>query len=84
MSIKTSLDWASESVRLTKNIMSCGYNPDLHKICLNIDTMVADLSKLEVEARRTHKTYLAEEKIAEINSAIDRLEKLTLVARLIS
>lgn len=83
MAIKNSLEWKDESLRLTKEIFSCGYNPDLHKICNNIDTMVSDLSKLEVEARRTHKTYLVEEKIAEINSAIDRLEKLTLVAKLL-
>ncbi len=82
MTIKTSLDWANESVRLSKHIMSCGYNPDLHKLVLNIDKMVDNLSKIEVEARRTHKTYLVEEKIAEINSAIDRLEKLILIAKL--
>ena len=82
MTIKNSLDWASESVRLTRHIMSAGYNPDLHKVCLNIDKMVESLSKLEVEARRTHNSYIVEEKIAEINSAIDRLEKLILIAKL--
>lgn len=83
MAIKNSLDWASESVRLTRHLMNCGYNPDLHKIVLNIDNMVDQLSKLEVEARRTHKNYAVEEKIAEINSAIDRLEKLLLLAKLL-
>lgn len=83
MSINNSLDWASESVRLTRHILNCGYNPDLHKIVVNIDKMVDQLSKLEVEARRTHKTYGVEEKIAEINSAIDRLEKFILIAKLL-
>ena len=82
MSITNSLDWTTTSVKLSKEISTCGYNHDLHKILSNIDSMVTDLSKLEVEARRTHKPYKVAEKIAEINSAIDRLEKLTIIAKL--
>lgn len=83
MAIKTSLEWNSESIRLMRHITSVGFNPDLHKVHRNIGLMVDELSKLEVEARRTHKTYPVEEKIAEINSAIDRLEKLILIAKLV-
>ena len=45
--------------------------------------MVTELSKLEVEARRLNSPHKTAEKIAEINSAIDRLEKLLLVAKLV-
>jgi hypothetical protein len=46
--------------------------------------MIAELSKLEVDARRIRKTYVLDEKVAKINEAIDRLEKLLLIAKLIS
>lgn len=50
----------------------------------NISNMVRELSRLEVDARRLNSPYITEEKIAEINSAIDRLEKLMLIAKLMN
>jgi hypothetical protein len=50
----------------------------------NINGMITDLSKLEVEARRTHNNLKVEECLIKINEAIDRLEKLLLIAKLIS
>lgn len=83
MAIQNSLEWNKESTKLLNHINSIGYNPDLQRIHHNIGLMVDELSKLEVEVRRTHKTYITEEKIAEINSAIDRLEKLILLGKLL-
>lgn len=59
-----------------------GYNADLQKMFWNIDEMVTELSKLEVEARRTKSTSYLSNKILEINKAIDYLEKLILVGLL--
>lgn len=83
MTISSSLDWEKESDRLVGIISSCGYNPDLKKVFNNINSMITELSKLEVEARRTHNNLKVEECLIKINEAIDRLEKLLLIAKLI-
>jgi hypothetical protein len=82
MAINNSLDWNSEGIRLQYQIQSIGYNPDLQKVFNNIGKMVDELSKIEVVARRTHVNHYAKNKVEEINQAIDRLEKLLLIARL--
>jgi hypothetical protein len=50
----------------------------------NIGSMVSELSKLEVTFRRTQKYSMLDDKVAEINKAIDHLEKLILMAKLMS
>ena len=82
VAINNSLDWNSEMYRLQLQIMNVGYNRDLQKMFNNISNMVTELSKLEVEARRIHKEEYTKEKVDEINKAIDHLEKLLLVAKL--
>ena len=82
MKLTNSLDWNQVSIQLNIQLNALPHNRDLLKMYKNIEGMVEVLSKLEVDARRTHKTYYVEEKIAEINSAIDRFEKLLLVAKL--
>jgi hypothetical protein len=82
MPIQNSLDWEKESDRLTSIISSSGYNPDLKKVFNNINGMITELSKLEVEARRTHNNLRVEECLLKINEAIDRLDKLLLIAKL--
>ena len=82
MEIKSSLDWSKVSVQLFRQLNTLPYNPDLYKIYKNIANMVGELSKIEVEARRLNAPYKTAEKIAEINSAIDRLEKLLLIVKL--
>lgn len=59
-----------------------GYNPDLQKMYKNIDKMVTELSKLEVGMRRVQKYSMLDDKVAEINKAINHLEKLLLMANL--
>ena len=82
MEIKTSLDWEQVSILLLQQQNALPYNRDLNKMYKNISNMVRELSRLEVDARRLNAPYMTEEKIAEINSAIDRLEKLMLIAKL--
>ena len=84
MRIDTSLDWWKVDIELTKQIESIGYNPDLSKMLRNIESMIDDLSKLEVEARRTHKLEYTKQKVDAINKAIDHLEKLLLIAKLMA
>jgi uncharacterized protein YaaN involved in tellurite resistance len=51
----------------------------MHK---NIDKMVSELSKLEVNLRRTGKYSMLDDRVDVINKAINHLEKLVLMANL--
>lgn len=82
MKIETAIDFQIVSDQLRRSLRSVGYNPDLNKMFLNIEKMVTELSKIEVIARRNHKSNLTNERVAEINKAIDHLEKLILTAKL--
>jgi hypothetical protein len=46
--------------------------------------MVSELSKIEVLARRNPKSNMTLDKVNEINKAIDHLEKLILMAKIMS
>ena len=84
MKIETALDWAWTKAELSGQLESIGYNPDLRKMLKNIDNMVVELSKLEVSARRTRHMSYTNEQREKINKAIDHLEKLLLMAKLMS
>lgn len=83
MKIETALDWNDVGTKLVNHLKSINYNKDLWKMLKNIDKMVSELSSLEVTARRIHKLNYTKEKVDEINNAIDRLEKLIIIAKLI-
>ncbi len=83
LNIESSLDWLEVGGELTRQLNKLPYNPDLRKFIHNIDIMVTELSKYEVEARRINKPQYTKEKVDEINKAIDHLEKLILIARLV-
>ena len=82
--IETSLDWMDVGGMLTRQLNNVPFNYDLRRLIANIDKMVIDLSKAEVEARRIHKLEYTKEKVDDINKAIDHLEKLLLIAQLMS
>lgn len=82
MKIQHAIDFQNISDSLRRDLRSIGYNPDLNRMYLNIEKMVSELSKLEVTARRNPKSHLTDERVREINKAIDHLEKLILTAKL--
>jgi hypothetical protein len=82
MEIQNSLDWQKINSDLTSQLSGVGYNPDLHKMLANITKMVSELSSLEVEARRKKSTHMTQEKLNNINKAINHLEKLIIMATL--
>ncbi len=84
MKIESSLDWLEVGGELTRQLNKLPYNPDLRRFIHNIDIMVTELSKAEVEARRINKLEYTKEKVDDINKAIDHLEKLLLIAKLVS
>jgi hypothetical protein len=82
MKIERALDWNQVSNDLSSQMNGIGYNPDLRRMHKNIDKMVTELSKLEVAIRRTGKFSMLDDKVAEINKAINHFEKLLLMANL--
>lgn len=82
MKIERAIDWNKVSVDLSSQMNGIGYNPDLVRMLNNIDKMVTELSKLEVGVRRIQKLSMLDDRVAEINKAIDHLEKLILMANL--
>ena len=82
MKIETSLDWQDVSAKLSIDLHSIGYNPDLQKMFNNLQLMVTELSKLEVNGRRIRSTDFTQKEVDKINKAIDHLEKLILMGLL--
>ena len=60
------------------------YNPDLLKLCNNIGEMNSQLSRLEVDARRTRKTSKVDAHREDLVKAIKHLENLILMAKLMA
>jgi hypothetical protein len=82
MKIQTALDWQEVSMQISKDLNSIGYNPDLKKMFNNIQLMITELSKLEVNGRRIRSTDYTQNQVEKINKAIDHLEKLILMGLL--
>jgi len=80
MKIKHAIDF--QTLDLKRELDSIGYNPDLKKMYNNISNMVTELSKLEVTARRINRDNYTSPLLEKINAAIDHLEKLILMAKL--
>jgi SNF2 family DNA or RNA helicase len=60
------------------------YNPDLFKIVKNIENMITELSKKEVDARRTKNKSHCEKNLTELNQSLDYLEKLIIMAYILN
>jgi hypothetical protein len=60
------------------------HNPDLLKLCNNIGEMNSTLSRLEVEARQTHRAYKLDAHKEDMVKAIKHLEHLILMAKLMA
>jgi hypothetical protein len=84
MKIERAIDWNNVSNDLKSQLTGINYNPDLRKMFSNIDKMVTELSKLEVSFRRTQKYSVLDDRVLQINNAINHLEKLILIARLMA
>jgi uncharacterized protein YutE (UPF0331/DUF86 family) len=84
MKIQYAIDWQEVQKSIKNDLNSIGYNPDLKRMYDNIGVMVSELSKLEVTARRTHRYSIHHIEVIKINNAIDYLEKLILMAKLMA
>lgn len=82
MKIAVSTEWQEIRRQIKVELRTIGYNPDLDKMVNNVDLMVSALSKIEVVVRRSRGSALFIEKLSAINDAIDRIEKLMIMAKL--
>jgi hypothetical protein len=82
MKIETALDWQEASIQISKDLNRLGYNPDLRKMFYNLQLMITELSKLEVNGRRLKTNNFTQTQVEKINKAIDHLEKLILMGLL--
>lgn len=69
---------------LRKQLNRLPYNADLRKLLNNISEMNKQLSRIEVEARQTHKTHKFDAYKNEMVNAIKHLEQLILMAKLMA
>jgi len=84
MHLKQALDWQTIGTSLRKDLSKLDYNPDLKHMLKNVEDMVKELSKEEVIARQTRRTYHLESHLEKINKAINQLEKLILIAQIMN
>jgi hypothetical protein len=82
MNIQTALEGREVCYSLSKELSKLRYNPDLTKMLRNIENMVTEISKLEVICRRSHSRAVLETPLKKLNDAVDHLQKLILVAKL--
>lgn len=83
--ITDSLDGRLVYERLDKEFCTTvRYNHDLRRMLSNIRTMISELSKKEVEARRLRSPLIVEKNLTEINKAITHFRQLLLMAQLMN
>ena len=80
--IKNSLEWQAQRRDLAEKVRSVPYSPDLRRMLKNIDDLVTELSKIEVDARRTKSNTKVNNHLSKISEAINTLEQWTLLAAL--
>lgn len=76
MKIYAATEWNKVHDRFRGELSKINYNHDLQKLLKNIDRMVSDLSKAEVDARRTRVYTTVNEHLDQINNSIVKLDKL--------
>jgi hypothetical protein len=83
MKIKNSLEWETVRRDLKQQILKLPYDTSIRQMLKNIDRMVDDLSRIEVEARRTKVSYYRNEKLSKVNEAIESLDKIIVIGILL-
>ena len=84
--LKSSLDWAKIETEIRKlgNLMPI-FNNDIKRFTRHIDSLVKELSKLEVKARTRKSASVAaecENLVNQINAEIKQVEKIHLMSML--
>lgn len=78
----TALEARKIADQMHQELRTMRYNKDIRRVMSNINNMISQLSSLEVEARRSHKPSIVETKRTELANAIDYVQKMMLIMRL--
>jgi hypothetical protein len=84
MKIENSLQWDQVRRELKAQIENLPYDPSIRRMVKNIDGMVTELSKIEVEARRTKVSYYKDAQLTKINDAVEAINKILVIAILLN
>lgn len=79
MKIENSLGWDNCRSELKRQIQKLPYSSSNSLMLKNIDDMVDQLSRLEVEARRTKVRYYADRQLSKVNESIKTLDELIIL-----
>ncbi len=82
MNITSAIEGREVCDELRRDLRKIRYNPDLLKMFRNIEKMVTDISRLEVECRRSTHRFILDQPLAELNKAVHHLKNLILMAKL--
>ncbi len=82
--IHSSLDWNIARYDLVQTIIKTTDRVGAMRMIWNIDDMVTDLSRLEVDARRTRVTHYTVDQLEKVNQAILTFEQLLMITILTS
>lgn len=82
MEIKNSIEWSTLELELKSKILNLEHNKDIKKIISNIGIRVTELSKTEVEDRRT-KSNKSNQLLLSINNQIIMVEEFITIACLL-
>lgn len=75
MQIQTSQDWPAVEQSLLAHCKQVGYNADLRKMLRNLEKMITELNRAEVDARRLNNPKYLQPQIDKINTAIEQFEQ---------
>jgi hypothetical protein len=82
MEVNTAIEARQVCDNLRKELSKLRYNPDLRKMLDNIEGMVSNISKIEVECRRLRSATKLEVPLKKFNESVLHLEQLLLIAKL--
>lgn len=79
----SAIEWRRRLDSVLRDLRNSQYNPDLYKLYSNIDSMITELSKMEVHDRqyKTKNRIIAQSN--KIKQSIDYLEKMILILKLL-
>lgn len=80
--IQCAMDWPKIEIELKRSLREIGYNRDLDQMFKTLSSEITQLSKLEVDARRTKDVRICRDQLVKVNEILTSLEQWMLIAAL--
>lgn len=82
--VTTAIEGREKIDEVRKTLRTVPYNSDLLRLLKNCENICTEVSKKEVLGRNSRQNFHTEKPLKDLNEAIDRLEKLILLAKLMA